>query len=133
MFSRPRLYGDLSAEIEQHLNEKIDELVASGMSREQAAQTARWEFGYVTLPEERSREVWQFPRLESSFSDIRFVLRMLRKSPGFTAVAILTFALGIGANTAIFSLVDAVMLRALPVKDPEQLVLLNGTGDIWAG
>src|SRR5579872_5544381 len=121
LFSRRRIYGDLSAEIKEHLNEKIDELVASGMSRKEATQTARREFGNVTLLEERSREVWQWPSIESFFADIRFALRMLRKYPGFTAVAVITLALGIGANTAIFSLLDGLVLRDLAVPHPEQL------------
>ncbi len=122
LFSRRRLYSDLSAEMQEHLDEKINELVASGLSREEATRAARREFGNATLLEERSREVWQWPSLESLFADVRFALRMLRKSRGFTAVAILTLALGIGASTAVFSLVDAVLLKPLPFPHAERIV-----------
>jgi predicted permease len=122
LFSRRRLYSDLSAEMEEHLREKIDALVASGASLEDATRTARREFGNATLLKERSREVWQWPPLESFSADVRFALRMLRKSRGFTAVAILTLALGIGASTAVFSLVDAVLLKPLPFPDAERIV-----------
>ena len=115
------VYDELSETIREHLEEKIADLMDQGMTREQAERVARRDFGNVTRIEERSREVWQWPALEGIVADVRFALRQLIKSPGFTITAVLTLALGIGATTAIFTLVEQVMLQSLPVTRPDQL------------
>jgi putative ABC transport system permease protein len=121
LFSRSRQYDELSESIREHLGEKIADLMDSGMTREEAEWKARREFGNVTRIEERSREVWRWPTMESVVADLLFALRQLYKSPGFTIPAVLTLALGIGATTAIFTLVEQVMLQSLPVTRPDQL------------
>src|SRR5262245_31647211 len=121
IFSRRRRYDELAESIRDHLDEKIEDLMEDGLSREEATRKAHREFGNVTLIEERSREVWQWPGLETLFQDLRFGVRMLLKHKSFAAVAILSLALGIGANTAIFQLIDAVRLRMLPVRAPQEL------------
>jgi predicted permease len=121
LFSRRRRYNDVSVSIQEHLEEKIEELVEEGTPRDEAERTARREFGNVTLIEERSREAWQWPTLESGWADVRYALRQLIKSPVFAGTVILTMALGIGANTAIFTLVHAILMKSLPVGDPKSL------------
>jgi putative ABC transport system permease protein len=125
LFSRRRLYGNLTEEIREHLEEKIEELVRNGMSKKDAESAARREFGNVTLLEEDSRDVWRWPSIENFLSDVRYGLRALGHNPGFSIVAILTLALGIGANTAIFSVVDAALIRPLPYAQPSGLITLS--------
>ena len=121
LLSRRRRYQDLAVSIQEHLEERVEELMADGMSREEAGQTARREFGNIRLIEERSREAWQWPALESTWADVKYSLRQLRNSPAFAVTVILTMALGIGANTAIFTLAHAILMKSLPVADPKSL------------
>src|SRR5438876_11124343 len=124
-FVRRPIYGDLAEELTEHLGETIEELVASGMPRKEAVAAARREFGNVTLIEEDSRTVWRWPSFEDFFMDVRYGLRMLAKSPVFTVVAVLTLGFGIGLNTTLFSVINAVALKPVPVRDSGRIVRLE--------
>ena len=119
--------GEFNGEIQEHLQLLADKFVAQGMSREEAAAAARRQFGNVTLLQEDRRELRTFLSIETLRQDLRYALRTLRRNLGFTAVAVLMLALGIGANTAIFQLIDVIRLRVIPVKDPQQLVTVQLT------
>ena len=125
IFRRNKVYGDLAEEMRLHLEERAEQLMSEGMSRKEAEQAARRAFGNATLLEERSREVWQVPLVESLGTDLKLVFRRLRKSPGFAATVILTLAIGIGANAAVFSVVNSVLFRPLPYPNAEQLVAVR--------
>jgi predicted permease len=124
-FFRKQRYQDISVSIQEHIDERIDELVEEGHSRQEAEHVARREFGNPTLLEERSREVWQWRWIESLLIDLKHIGRRMRRSPGFAITVLLTLAIGIGANTAVFSVLNCVLLRPLPYPEPQQLVSLH--------
>jgi putative ABC transport system permease protein len=124
LLGRRRLDEELAGEISAHIAEKADELVEAGMSREEALLAARAQFGNRTAIFEQSREEWSFQPIETTLRDFRIGARGLRRAPLFTAVACATLALGIGANAAIFSLVNAVLLRPLPFPQANRIVML---------
>ena len=125
LFRKSRLEQELTEELRFHLEKLAEEYVAKGMTPEEARYAAPRELGGVEQIKEECRDMRRVNWLENILQDVRYGLRQMRRSPGFAAVAVLMLALGIGANTAIFSLIDAVMLKMLPVKNPQQLVVLR--------
>src|SRR5580658_7680015 len=128
IFQRRKLYDDLSEEMQLHLEERAEHLMAEGMSPQEARQAARRAFGNRTLLEERSRLVWQWPTLESIWADVRFAVRNLRRSPGFTIAAVVTLTLAIGANAVVFGVLNALILRPLNVPDAQSLYTIERGG-----
>jgi putative ABC transport system permease protein len=125
MTGRAALDDDLAEEVRSHVEMETEGFVESGMTPDAAHAAARRHFGNTTAVTERAHDAWTFAALESLFQDVRYGFRAMRRSPAFSIVVILTFALGVGVNTAIFSVVDAVLLKPLPYPASERLVRLG--------
>jgi hypothetical protein len=138
LIARQKLERQIDDELAFHIDERVDELVAGGLTPAEARRLALLQFGSYTRRKEDIREIDLLTRIETVIRDLRFGMRSLLGSPAFTATAVLSLALGIGANTAIFSIIDALMLRSLPVEDPARLVKIESrdigrefTNPIW--
>ncbi|MGH9628098.1 MAG: ADOP family duplicated permease [Bryobacteraceae bacterium] len=132
VFRTGKLGEVLDDELAFHVAERTDELLAEGMTEREARREAMRRFGNYTAQKERTRDMDIVRALESAFADLRYGLRQLRLSPGFTTVAVLSLGLGIGANTAIFQLIDAIRLRGLPVQVPSQLVAVDTVPEFYS-
>jgi hypothetical protein len=125
VFRDDALSTELDAELAYHLAETADRLIDAGMTEGEALIAARRQLGNYTIQKERARDMNVATWLDQLRADVVYGIRQLKQSPGFTVVAVLSLALGIGANTAIFQLVNAIRLKLLPVKDPGQLVVVD--------
>src|ERR1035441_10187381 len=126
LFRKEELDQELSEELAFHIQQETEENIAAGMSAEEARYAAMRKFGGIDQVKEECRDAWGLRFIDDLLQDVRFGLRMLGKNPGFTAVVVLPLALGIGVNTAIFSLVDELLLWSVPAREPNRLVKIEG-------
>src|SRR5205085_5151644 len=131
VFRRKLVETELDEELQFHLERQVEKYVQGGLSKEEAWRRARMEFGGVELAKEECRDARGVNFIESVLQDVRYGVRTLGKNPGFTAVAVLTLALGVGANTAVFTVVNGVLLRPMPFPEAERLVLVSLTPRDW--
>jgi predicted permease len=131
LFRRTSVTQEIDQELQFHLGRQMEKYVRAGLTSEQARRRVRLEFGGLAQIEEDCREASGVSFFEHIWQDVRYAMRMFGRTPGFTVVVIMTLALGIGANTAVFSLINAVLLKMLPVKDPEQLVQFSKIQPIY--
>jgi hypothetical protein len=125
LLRKKRLDREMAEELDFHQTLMREKLLHQGVPRLEANATVRKTFGNSARWQERLRELWQFRSVENLTRDVTFSLRLLKKSPGFTIIALLTITLGVGANTAVFSLINSLLLRPLPVPHSDQLVVLG--------
>ena len=128
-FRLRNLESDLDRELKYHIERRVSDLMLSGLPEPEARTHATRQFGGVTQVQEEVRDVWLIRWLRDFAYDLRFSARSFLRSRSFTATAVLSLALGIGATTAIYSLLDQVVLHSLPVREPERLVLIDWKGD----
>src|SRR6266850_141164 len=128
-FRLRRLAGDLDRELQYHIDRRVTDLIHSGLPEPEARRRVALELGGATQLREEVRDIWLNRWLRDFVQDLRFSARSILRSPSFTAAAVLTLALGIGATTALYSLIDQIVLRALPVDHPERLVLFDWNGE----
>ena len=124
-----RVHDEIAEEMALHIELRTAEHIRGGMTPEEARKEAQQRFGHLTQLRERGYQVRGGGWIESVLHDVTYSVRLIRQAPGFSVIAVLSLALGIGANTAIFSLLDAALLKMLPVKNPEQLVFITATLD----
>ncbi|PYU92819.1 MAG: multidrug ABC transporter substrate-binding protein, partial [Acidobacteria bacterium] len=129
---RSRKEDELSEELQFHLDEEAEERRAEGLAEQEARWAARRELGNVTLVQETTRAMWTWTCFEQLVQDLRYALGTMIHNRAFTALAALSLALGIGANTAIYSFMDSILLRSLPVSNPESLVVLNWHNKVYS-
>src|SRR6188474_845494 len=125
---RGRMEGELERELRYHVDRRVDDLVQGGMSDAEARRQVAIEFGGILQVQEDVRDAWVWRWLSNGQRDFQYAGRLLRRNPVFAATALLSIALGIGASTAVFSLIDQVLLRRLPVHEPDRLVYFNWRG-----
>jgi hypothetical protein len=126
---RQRREHDLERELRDHLERRVADLRQAGLNEDDARRRAAIEMGGVEQVQEDVRETWTWRWVDDALRDVRYAARSLRRSPAFTATAVLSLAIGIGASAALFSLVDQVLFRLLPVREPERLVLIDWKGN----